>query len=44
LEKIESADAEHTFLGTDTVVIHCEKCRSAGTFDKGAEIPVRKET
>jgi hypothetical protein len=26
LEKIESADAEHTFLGTDTVVIHCEKC------------------
>jgi hypothetical protein len=61
LEQIESTDAEHTFLGTDTIVIHCEKCRSAGTdtllpedllplhdlivhFDKGAELPVRKET
>jgi hypothetical protein len=30
LEQIESTDAEHTFLGTDTIVIHCEKCRSAG--------------
>jgi hypothetical protein len=31
LEHIESADAEHAFLGPDTKLIRCEKCRSAGT-------------
>jgi hypothetical protein len=31
LEQIESTDAEHTFLGPNTVVINCEKCRRAGT-------------
>ena len=31
LEQIESDDAEQTFLSIGTKVIHCQKCKDAGT-------------